>query len=553
MKKQDKEFTIKEALDVAVEHHNAGRLSEADNIYRLVLNKLPNQHIALNLSGLILHQTGKSEMAVDQIKKAIDSNPKYTHAYNNLGTILMDLNRFEEAAQNFNAATNIDPNYALAFNNLGNAHFKLGNNEEAAKNYQKTISIDPKYSGAFSNLGTVLITQGKWHEAYDSFLKALETLPDNADIYSNLGVVLVELGRWEEAADNYKQALSINPNHTDAMSNYAILLNNLGNRKLALSFFSKRLALVRGEYTANLDLPEFKYITRSKIKHDIEQFRFLQSTYEKNTIFGQFAAVYSELENEIRWPASESEKVLLSEAQKGLIKSSYNQFVHVIDAEEIPDGALNKDLDVEAITRSYFENKPGMMFFDNFLNDLALKKLRRFLMESTIWFDFGYAGGYLGAMYKDGMACPLLLQIADELSQTFPEIIKKHPLTQMWAYKYDSQLTGIRNHADAAAVNVNFWITPNSANLDTKSGGLIVHKAEAPLDWDFRKFNRDENLINQFLENSQAGELKVPYAENRMVLFNSNLFHKTDNIRFKTGYENRRINVTMLFGNRLRK
>ena len=95
MKKQDKEFTIKEALDVAVEHHNAGRLSEADNIYRLVLNKLPNQHIALNLSGLILHQTGKSEMAVDQIKKAIDSNPKYTHAYNNLGTILMDLNRFE--------------------------------------------------------------------------------------------------------------------------------------------------------------------------------------------------------------------------------------------------------------------------------------------------------------------------------------------------------------------------------------------------------------------------------------------------------------------------
>ena len=42
----------------------------------------------------------------------------------------------------------------------------------------------------------------------------------------------------------------------------------------------------------------------------------------------------------------------------------------------------------------------------------------------------------------------------------------------------------------------------------------------------------------------------VPYAENRVVLFNSDLFHETDTLEFKTGYENRRINVTMLFGNR---
>ena len=42
----------------------------------------------------------------------------------------------------------------------------------------------------------------------------------------------------------------------------------------------------------------------------------------------------------------------------------------------------------------------------------------------------------------------------------------------------------------------------------------------------------------------------IPYNENRAVIFNSNLFHETDNIDFKDGYENRRINVTMLFGKR---
>jgi hypothetical protein len=40
----------------------------------------------------------------------------------------------------------------------------------------------------------------------------------------------------------------------------------------------------------------------------------------------------------------------------------------------------------------------------------------------------------------------------------------------------------------------------------------------------------------------------VPHKQNRAVIFNSDLFHETDTINFKEGYENRRINVTMLFG-----
>ena len=84
-------------------------------------------------------------------------------------------------------------------------------------------------------------------------------------------------------------------------------------------------------------------------------------------------------------------------------------------------------------------NAPGMTYFDNFLNPEALHALRRFLMESTIWYAFKYPGGYLGAMLVDGMACPLLFQIADELRQTLPGIFKHHPLNQLWAYKYDSQ------------------------------------------------------------------------------------------------------------------
>ena len=132
----------------------------------------------------------------------------------------------------------------------------------------------------------------------------------------------------------------------------------------------------------------------------------------------------------------------------------------------------------------------------------------------------------------------------------FPDIFKNHQLTQLWAYKYDSSMTGIEVHADFAAVNVNFWITPDTANVNPDSGGLVVYDTEAPLDWDFKSYNKNQRRIRQFLDEYNSGKTVVPYRENRIVLFNSNLFHETDTINFKQGYENRRINITMLFGNR---
>jgi hypothetical protein len=69
-------------------------------------------------------------------------------------------------------------------------------------------------------------------------------------------------------------------------------------------------------------------------------------------------------------------------------------------------------------------------------------------------------------------------------------------------------------------------------------------------DWDFDTFNRDEKAIRAFLEQGKAEAVTVPYRSNRAVIFDSDLFHETDVYQFAEGYENRRINVTMLFGRR---
>mgnify|MGYP007047317362 FL=1 len=135
----------------------------------------------------------------------------------------------------------------------------------------------------------------------------------------------------------------------------------------------------------------------------------------------------------------------------------------------------------------------------------------------------------MGAVLKGGLASPLILQIAEELRLKFPKIFKHHKLTQLWAFKYDSRardktsFNGIGAHADFAAVNVNFWITPNSANLNKTSGGLVVYNTEAPLEWDFETYNSNKERIREEINKNGGIKKVIPYNENRAVIFNSNL------------------------------
>jgi hypothetical protein len=186
---------------------------------------------------------------------------------------------------------------------------------------------------------------------------------------------------------------------------------------------------------------------------------------------------------------------------------------------------------------------------DDLLTPEALEALRQYCRSADVW-RTAYPQGYLGAFPESGFAAPLLAQVAEELSATFPEIFAGHPLRYHWAFKYDSKLDGIGIHADEAAVNVNFWITQDSANRDPEGGGLVIWDKRAPLEWDFAKFNADESAAYQFLDQQGAGSVRIPYRANRAVIFDSNLFHKTDRISFAEGYENRRINITMLYGRR---
>ena len=196
----------------------------------------------------------------------------------------------------------------------------------------------------------------------------------------------------------------------------------------------------------------------------------------------------------------------------------------------------------------YRERECGAVWFDDLLTAPALAALKRHLLESTIWHDFSHIGGFVASYLEDGLACPLLLQIADEIRGAFPELLKGHPLSQAWAFKGLQATAAIDAHADDAAVSINFWVTPDHANRNPDGGGLVVCRAPPPAAWRVYGYDADIAAISAFLDRHAADSLVVPYRENRAVLFESRLFHRSGATDFATGYENHRINLTLLFG-----
>ena len=201
--------------------------------------------------------------------------------------------------------------------------------------------------------------------------------------------------------------------------------------------------------------------------------------------------------------------------------------------------------DYGAIEDTYLAK--GLTVIDGFLSPEALAALRAYSEEATVWKSYN-RHGYVGSLVALGFAPRVLLAIADELKRAMPRVIGDQPLLQAWGYKYDQRLQGINMHADFARVNVNFWITPDDACLDPESGGMVVYDLPVPKSWSFADYNTDPARLASYVRLHGARPLTVAHRANRCVVFDSSLIHVTDRMSFRSGYENRRVNVTLLYG-----
>ena len=196
--------TISEALKIAIEHHQAGRLQEAEAIYRQILRLQPNNPGALHFLGLIAHQVGQHQVAVEYMQRVIKMDPKVPDYHNNLGLALQEQGRLEEAGAHYREALAINPDYAEAHLNLGNTLRELGNLNGAIERYRTALRLKPDLAEAHMSLGVAFQELGRLNEAIAQYRMAISFKPELSESHRNLALALLLSGNFTEGLKEYE-------------------------------------------------------------------------------------------------------------------------------------------------------------------------------------------------------------------------------------------------------------------------------------------------------------------------------------------------------------
>ncbi len=190
--------TISEALAIAIQHHQAGRLQAAEQIYRQILEVEPNQADAWRLLGLIARQAGEHGIAVEYLGRAITAAPYVASFHLDLGNILKEQGKLNEAVASWRRALDLTPDFAEAHYNLGIALKDLGKLDEAIASWRRALELKPDFADAHHNLGVALEAQGQLDAAVACYRRVMELKPNSAASLGFLIHVLQNLCCWED-------------------------------------------------------------------------------------------------------------------------------------------------------------------------------------------------------------------------------------------------------------------------------------------------------------------------------------------------------------------
>lgn len=181
----------------------------------------------LNIMGIIYHNRGEFNKAIDAFKEALEINPKYVEPRLNLAVLYNDLGNYKEARKLYSKLGKrkigrshdpvIDGKLANLHASIGDAYRRLGRFKEAEFEYRRALELGPTYADIRTRIGTALRDDGDTKAALREYRRACKDNPNLLEAHIQLGVTLYGMGRYNEARKEWQQVLKKDPENPKAL------------------------------------------------------------------------------------------------------------------------------------------------------------------------------------------------------------------------------------------------------------------------------------------------------------------------------------------------
>lgn len=207
----------------------AGRVDEAQQHYRQVLQRDPQHVNALSLLGAIYLQRQAAREAIPLLKKSLALFEAQPAAWCNLGLALEKTGEREAALACYDRSLALAPADAGVWYNRGALLRQLRRHDDAIASNRQALALQPGMAAAWNNLGNVLTDRGHYQEAIDCYTRALEQQPHFAEAWNNRGVCHWLCRHPALALADYESAIRLKPDYVDALANRATVLHDSGD------------------------------------------------------------------------------------------------------------------------------------------------------------------------------------------------------------------------------------------------------------------------------------------------------------------------------------
>jgi protein O-GlcNAc transferase len=295
-------MNLEKSLEDAISCHQASQFSEAEQLYRSILQAEPEHPHANHNLGLLLMQLKQVDNALEFFIIAVNANPstiqfwvsyidaliykgqfvvaknilnqgrsngldgevfdqldnyladqveksKFTPSQAQIDTVIASYSNghIKETLETLKVLIKNYPNETILHYTFGCCYKDLGQLENAYTSYQRALQLEPNFAEAHHNLASVLRELNQLDIAVNHYKRAFSIKQNFTEAYNNLGVTFHELGQFQSAIKNYEKALMLNPGNAEILYNLGGSLKSIGQLNLAVENFEKAL-IIKPDY-----------------------------------------------------------------------------------------------------------------------------------------------------------------------------------------------------------------------------------------------------------------------------------------------------------------